>query len=54
MQKDNEGIMSYDKWYIRSKLDASGDEDKISESTAYDELYDEYFNKYIIPYLEAS
>ena len=50
VQKDKEGIISYDEWYIRSKLDASGD--KISEYT--DNLYDEYLNKYMIPYLEAS
>jgi hypothetical protein len=50
VQKDKEGIISYDEWYIRSKLDASSD--KISEYT--DNLYDEYLNKYLIPYLEAS
>ena len=54
VQKDNEGIISYDEWYIRSKLDTSGDRDKISEPTAYDDLYDEYFKKYLIPCLEAS
>ena len=54
IQKDNEGIISYDKWYFRSKLDTSGDVDKMSESTAYDDLYDEYLKKYIIPCLEAS
>ena len=54
VQKDNEGIISYDEWYIRSKLDTSVDVDKMSESTAYDDLYDEYLQKYIIPCLEAS
>jgi hypothetical protein len=54
VQKDNDGIISYDEWYIRSKLDASGDVDKISEYTAYDDLYGEYLKKYMIPYLEAS
>ena len=54
VQKDNEGIISYDGWYIRSKLDTSGDVDKMSESTAYDDLYDEYLKKYIISCLEAS
>ncbi len=52
VQKDNENIISYDEWYIKSKLDASGD--TMSECTAYDNLYDEYFKKYIIPCLEAS
>ncbi len=52
VQKDEEGVISYDEWYIRSKLDAFGD--KMSECTAYDNLYDEYFNKYMIPCLEAS
>ena len=42
VQKDNEGIISYDEWYIRSKLDTSGDVDQMSESTAYDDLYNEY------------
>jgi len=54
VQKDNEGIINYDEWYIRSKLDTSSDGDKMSESTAYDDLYDEYLQKYIIPCLEAS
>ena len=54
VQKDKEGIISYDEWYIRSKLDASGDGDKMSEYTAYDNLYDEYLKKYMIPCLEAS
>ncbi len=52
VQKNKEGIISYDEWYIRSKLDASGD--TMSEYTIYDNLYDEYLNKYMIPYLEAS
>jgi len=54
VQKDNEGNISYDEWYIRSKLDASYDRDKMSECTAYDDLYDEYLKKYMIPCLEAS
>ena len=54
VQKDKEGIISYDKWYIKSKLDASGDGDTMSECTAYDNLYDEYLRKYMIPCLEAS
>ena len=54
VQKDNEGIISYDEWYIRSKLNASGDGEKTSEYAAYDDLYGEYFKKYIIPCLEAS
>jgi hypothetical protein len=54
VQKDNKGIISYDEWYIRSKLDASDDGNKMSECTAYDKLYDEYFKKYMIPCLEAS
>jgi hypothetical protein len=54
VQKDNEGIINYDEWYIRSKLDTSSDGDKMSESTAYDDLYDEYLKKYMIPCLEAS
>jgi hypothetical protein len=45
VQKDNEGIISYDEWYIRSKPDVSGDGDKMSECTAYDNLYDEYLKK---------
>ena len=45
VQKDNEGIIIYDEWYIRSKLDAFGDGNKMSECTAYDNLYDEYLNK---------
>ena len=49
VQKDNEGIISYDEWYIKSKLNASGDVDKMSEYTAYDDLYGEYLKKYIIP-----
>jgi hypothetical protein len=52
VQKDNEGIMSYDEWYIRSKLDTSGDGNQMSECTAYDNLYDEYLMKYMIPCLE--
>jgi hypothetical protein len=54
VQKDNKGIMSYDKWYIRSKLNASGDGEKASEYAAYDDLYGEYFKKYMIPCIEAS
>jgi hypothetical protein len=54
VQKDKEGIISYDEWYIRSKLDTSADRDKINEPTAYDDLYDEYLKKYMIPCLEAS
>ena len=54
VQKDNEGIISYGDWYIRSKLNASGNEDQISEYAAYDKLYDEYLRKYMIRYLEAS
>jgi hypothetical protein len=54
VQKDKEGIMNYDEWYIRSKLDASDDGEKMSEYTAYDNLYEEYLKKYMIPCLEAS
>ena len=54
VQKNKEGIISYDEWYIRSKLDTSVDRDKINEPTAYDDLYDEYLKKYMIPCLEAS
>lgn len=54
VQKDKEGIISYDEWYFRSKLDAPGDEDTISECPDYDDLYDEYVRKYMIPCLEAS
>ena len=54
VQKDKEGIMNYDEWYTRSKLDASDDGEKMSECTAYDNLCDEYLKKYMIPYLEAS
>jgi hypothetical protein len=54
VQEDKEGIISYDEWYIRSKLDASGDGMTMSEYTAYDNLYDEYLKKYMITYLEAS
>jgi len=54
VQKDQEGIRSYDEWYIRSKLDASGNEDTMDECTAYDDLYDEYLKKYLIPCIEAS
>jgi hypothetical protein len=54
VQKDKEGIMNYDEWYIRSKLDASDDGEKMSEYTAYDNLYEEYLKKYMIPYPEAS
>jgi hypothetical protein len=43
VQKNKEGIISYDEWYIRSKLDASGDGEKTSDYTAYDDLYGEYF-----------
>jgi len=46
--------MSNDEWYFKSKLDASGDEDTMSECTDYDNLYDEYLKKYMIPCLEAS
>jgi hypothetical protein len=53
-QEDDENIMSNDEWYFKSKLDASGDEDTMSECTDYDNLYDEYLKKYMIPYLEAS
>lgn len=52
VQKDNQGIISYDEWYIRSKLDTSGDENMMSEPTAYAELYNEYLKKYMIPCLE--
>jgi hypothetical protein len=54
VQKDNEGIMSYGEWYIRSKLDTAGDGNTMGEYTAYDNLYDEYLNRYMIPCLEAS
>jgi hypothetical protein len=54
VQKDNEGVISYDEWYIRSKLNVSGNGDKMSEYTAYDNLYDEYLRKYMTPCLEAS
>jgi hypothetical protein len=54
VQKDKEGIISYDEWYIKSKLDASDDGDMMSEYTAYDNLYEEYLKKYMIPCLEAS
>jgi hypothetical protein len=53
-QEDDENIMSNDELYFKSKLDASGDEDTMSECTDYDNLYDEYLKKYMIPYLEAS
>ena len=53
-QEGDENIMSNDEWYLKSKLDASGDEDTMSECTDYDNLYDEYLKKYMIPYLEAS
>jgi hypothetical protein len=42
VQNDNEGIISYDEWYIRSKPDVFGDGDKMNEYIAYDKLYDEY------------
>lgn len=45
VKKDNEGIISYDEWYIRSKLDASDDGETMSECTTYDDLYDEYLKK---------
>jgi hypothetical protein len=54
VQKDSYGIMSYDEWYFRSKIDASGDGDTMNERTAYDDLYDEYLIKYMIPCIEAS
>jgi hypothetical protein len=54
VQKDNEGIISYDEWYIRSKIDAYYYREKMSKCTAYDDLYDEYLKKYMIPCLEAS
>jgi len=53
VQKDKEGIISYDEWYIRSKLNASDDGDTMSECK-YDNLYDEYLRKYMISCLEAS
>jgi hypothetical protein len=53
-QEDDENIMSNDEWYFKSKLDASGDGDKMSEYAASDELYGEYLKKYMIPCLEAS
>jgi hypothetical protein len=46
VQKDEEGIISQDEWYvkeIRYELNDSGDEDTMCEDTAYDNLYDEYF-----------
>lgn len=54
VQKDKEGIMSYDEWYIKSKLDASDDGMTMDEYTADDNLYAEYLKKYMIPCLEAS
>jgi len=53
VQKDKEGIISYDEWYINSKLDASDDGDKMSECK-YDNSYNEYLKKYMIPCLETS
>ena len=54
VKKDNEGIISYDEWYIKSKLNASDDREAMSECTVYDDLYDEYLKKYMIPCIEAS
>jgi len=54
VQKDTEGIISYDEWYIRSKLDSSGDGDQMSKCKAYNDLYVDYLKKYVIPCLEAS
>ena len=54
VKKDNEGTISYDEWYIRSKLDASGDGMAMDEYAADDNLYAEYLKKYMIPCLEAS
>lgn len=53
-QGDDENIMSNDEWHFRSKIDASGNTDTMSEVTDYDNLYYEYLKKYMIPYLEAS
>jgi hypothetical protein len=53
VQKDTKAIISYDEWYIRSKLNASGNGNIMSECTAYDNLYNEYLIKYMIPCVEA-